>query len=76
MGFITMGTPNQRATDPNFYCDCENNKKICKRPYPPEYYSIERNKYLVDNNGKTQSSNRQTARGSKKDMDAQNTGQY
>jgi hypothetical protein len=69
-----MGTANERtATDPDFYCDCSKNKKICKRPYPPDYYSIEQNKYLVAQHGEN---HRQTKGRSKKSLDAQDTGQY
>jgi len=72
-----MGTINEKtAIDPDFYCDCESNKKICKRPYPPEYYSIEQNKYLIQQHGKTQGNYRQTTSSSKKNMDAQNSSQY
>jgi len=42
-----MGATNQRlAADPNFYCDCGPNKKICKRPYRPENYFIDNSPWV------------------------------
>jgi hypothetical protein len=54
---IAMGIAPTTAKDPNFYCDCDPNKKICKRPYPPNYYSIEEQKSLQTRYGKNECQN-------------------